>query len=49
MKAEQGVQVEFGRPSELLENKTGFLRSLIDASGDREALYAAVKQRVSGH
>ena len=35
----QSIQVEFGKPSELLENKKGFLRSLVDASGDKEKLY----------
>ncbi|KAG6908669.1 hypothetical protein DXG01_003683 [Tephrocybe rancida] len=32
--------VEFGSPLELLENQGGRLRSLVDASGDKEALYA---------
>lgn len=33
-------QVEFGKPSELLENEKGLLRALVDESGDREKLYA---------
>ena len=34
------LQVEFGRPSELLNNEKGLLRALVDESGDREKLYA---------
>lgn len=34
------VQVEFGKPSELLENEKGLFRALVDESGDREKLYA---------
>lgn len=35
------LQVEFGKPSALLENEKGMLRALVDESGDREKLYAA--------
>lgn len=34
-------QVEFDRPSELLKREGGFLKSLVDESGDSDALYAA--------
>ena len=33
-------QVEFGAPSELLKNEKGFLRALVDESGDKDNLYA---------
>lgn len=36
-------QVEFDSPKELLKNENGKLRSLVDESGDREALYAMAK------
>lgn len=36
-------QVEFDHPSQLLKQEGGFFRSLVDESGDREALYAAAK------
>ncbi|KAF7792456.1 hypothetical protein EIP86_003493 [Pleurotus ostreatoroseus] len=39
MVLDAGRIVEFGKPSELLDNKKGFLRSLVDASGDKEKLY----------
>ena len=32
------LQVEIGTPRELLNNKAGYLYSLVDASGDREHL-----------
>lgn len=34
------IQVEFGPPSELLQKEKGLLRSLVDESGDKDALYA---------
>lgn len=34
------TQVEFGKPSELLQNEKGMLRALVDESGDKEKLYA---------
>lgn len=34
------MQVEFGKPSELLENEKGLFRALVDESGDRGKLYA---------
>lgn len=37
-------QVEFGKPSELLKNEKGFLRALVDESGDKEALYAMAEK-----
>ncbi|KAJ3004747.1 hypothetical protein NUW54_g4666 [Trametes sanguinea] len=33
-------QVEFGKPAELLQKESGFLRSLVEESGDKERLYA---------
>ena len=41
-------KVEFGPPGELLRNESGYFRSLVDASGDREKLAEAVRQRASG-
>lgn len=35
------LQVEFGKPSGLLENDKGMFRALVDESGDTEKLYAA--------
>jgi hypothetical protein len=32
-------QVEFDTPKELLKNKHGKLRALVDESGDKHALY----------
>ncbi|KAH9945600.1 hypothetical protein B0H21DRAFT_822934 [Amylocystis lapponica] len=40
MVLDAGRIAEFGKPSELLQNEKGFLRSLVDESGDKEALYA---------
>ncbi len=34
------LQVEFGRPGELLKNEKGMLRALVNESGDREKLRA---------
>jgi hypothetical protein len=33
------LQVEFDSPKILLKNKQGMLRTLVDASGDRDTLY----------
>ena len=33
------LQVEFGKPGELLKNEKGLLRALVDESGDKEKLY----------
>ncbi|KAI0080061.1 P-loop containing nucleoside triphosphate hydrolase protein [Panus rudis PR-1116 ss-1] len=40
MVLDAGKIVEFGKPSELLQNEHGFLKSLVDESGDKAALYA---------
>ncbi|EIW53710.1 P-loop containing nucleoside triphosphate hydrolase protein [Trametes versicolor FP-101664 SS1] len=40
MVLDAGRLVEFGKPSELLENEKGLFRALVDESGDREKLYA---------
>ncbi|KAI1790062.1 P-loop containing nucleoside triphosphate hydrolase protein [Ganoderma leucocontextum] len=40
MVLDAGRIVEFGSPSELLKNKKGFLRGLVDESGDKDNLYA---------
>lgn len=40
MVLDAGRIVEFDRPFELLSNKTGILRALVDESGDRDALLA---------
>ncbi|KAJ7501621.1 hypothetical protein B0H11DRAFT_2275231 [Mycena galericulata] len=39
MVLDAGRIVEFGRPKELLQNKAGMLRALVDESGDKETLY----------
>ncbi|KAG2160129.1 uncharacterized protein EDB93DRAFT_1113551 [Suillus bovinus] len=39
MVLDAGKLVEFGSPWELLQNKQGMLRALVDESGDKEALY----------
>jgi ABC-type multidrug transport system fused ATPase/permease subunit len=39
MVLDAGRIVEFGRPKELLKNKTGVLRALVDESNDRSTLY----------
>ncbi|KIJ34155.1 hypothetical protein M422DRAFT_35218 [Sphaerobolus stellatus SS14] len=41
MVLDAGRIVEFNKPKELLKNPSGFLRSLVDESGDKDALYAA--------
>lgn len=38
MVMEAGRLVEFASPKELLQNKKGFFRSLVDESEDRETL-----------
>ncbi|KAG6845454.1 hypothetical protein H0H87_008814 [Tephrocybe sp. NHM501043] len=43
MVLESGELVEFGSPVELLDNKKGHFRSLVDASGDKEILYAMTR------
>lgn len=41
MVLDAGRIVEFDSPKALLRNSSGFLRSLVDESGDKDALYAA--------
>ncbi|CUA78257.1 ABC transporter C family member 2 [Rhizoctonia solani] len=43
MVLEAGNIVEFDSPAALLEKETGAFKSLVDESGDRDALYAMVK------
>ncbi|KAF9786031.1 hypothetical protein BJ322DRAFT_1057551 [Thelephora terrestris] len=43
MVLDAGKIVEFGKPSELLEVEGGKLKSLVDESGDKDALYAMAK------
>lgn len=43
MVLDAGRIVEFDRPAALLGHEGGFLRSLVDESGDREALVATAK------
>ncbi|GJE87807.1 multidrug resistance-associated ABC transporter [Phanerochaete sordida] len=45
MVLDAGNIVEFGSPAELLQNKSGFFRSLVDASGDKDKLYAMTANR----
>ncbi|GJE87809.1 multidrug resistance-associated ABC transporter [Phanerochaete sordida] len=40
MVLDAGRIVEFGSPAQLLQNESGFFRSLVDASGDKDKLYA---------
>ncbi|KAI0644413.1 multidrug resistance-associated ABC transporter [Trametes meyenii] len=40
MVLDAGNIVEYDTPSKLLENKDGYFRSLVDGSGDKNALYA---------
>ncbi|OSD04422.1 multidrug resistance-associated ABC transporter [Trametes coccinea BRFM310] len=44
-----GHIAEFGAPHELLKNEKGMLRSLVDESGDRDALYAMAKAAATSH
>jgi len=39
MVLDAGNLVEYDTPKNLLKNPKGFLRSLVDESGDRELLY----------
>lgn len=41
MVLDAGRIVEFDRPRELLSREGGYLRALVDESGDRAELYAA--------
>ncbi|KIJ48322.1 hypothetical protein M422DRAFT_247647 [Sphaerobolus stellatus SS14] len=41
MVLDAGRIVEFDSPKQLLKNPSSFLRSLVDESGDKDALYAA--------
>ncbi|EIM80350.1 P-loop containing nucleoside triphosphate hydrolase protein [Stereum hirsutum FP-91666 SS1] len=43
MVLDAGEIVEFDRPSELLKKEDGFLKSLVDESGDKDALYAVAR------
>ncbi|KAI0260098.1 P-loop containing nucleoside triphosphate hydrolase protein [Gloeopeniophorella convolvens] len=45
MVLDAGRIVEFDKPSELLKNKDGWLRALVDESGDRDALYAMAAKK----
>ncbi|KAG6830884.1 hypothetical protein H0H87_006879 [Tephrocybe sp. NHM501043] len=45
MVLDAGNIVEFDTPYMLLQNDGGFLRTLVDESGDREALYAAAASK----
>ncbi|CDO77193.1 hypothetical protein BN946_scf184747.g6 [Trametes cinnabarina] len=44
-----GHIAEFGAPHELLKNEKGMLRSLVDESGDRDALYAIAEAATASH
>ena len=41
------LQVEFGKPSELLKNEKGILHSLVDESRDKESLYRIAARAAS--
>ncbi|KAF7325835.1 ATP-binding cassette transporter [Mycena kentingensis (nom. inval.)] len=45
MVLDEGRIVEFDAPSELLKNPKGKLRSLVDESGEKDALYALAEKR----
>lgn len=47
MVLDAGRLVEFDSPSNLLKKEGGFLKSLVDESGDREALYAMAANKLS--
>ncbi|KAM5539771.1 hypothetical protein V8D89_006584 [Ganoderma adspersum] len=49
MVLDAGRIVEFGSPSELLKNEKGFLRALVDESGDRDKLYTMAAAAALGH
>jgi len=40
-------QVEYDSPQALLQKKGGYFKMLVDGSGDRKALYAAVANKSS--
>ncbi|KII86961.1 hypothetical protein PLICRDRAFT_275537 [Plicaturopsis crispa FD-325 SS-3] len=48
MVLDAGRIVEFDSPAALLQNENGMLRSLVDQSGDRDALYAMVASKKIG-
>jgi len=45
MVLDSGNMVEFDSPENLLEMEGGYLKSLVDQSGDRETLYAMVRKK----
>ena len=45
MVLDAGRIVEFDSPSVLLQKEGGFLKSLVDESGDKEALYAMAEEK----
>jgi hypothetical protein len=45
MVLDAGQLVEFGKPNELLQSNNGFLKSLVDESGDKDALYAMANEQ----
>jgi hypothetical protein len=45
MVLDAGKLMEFASPKELLQTKGGFLRSLVDESADKEALYEMAEGR----
>ena len=45
MVLDAGRIVEFDAPSVLLQKEGGFLKSLVDQSGDRDTLYAMAFRR----
>ncbi|EIN13416.1 P-loop containing nucleoside triphosphate hydrolase protein [Punctularia strigosozonata HHB-11173 SS5] len=47
MVLDAGKLVEFDSPAELLKNEKGLLRSLVDESGDKAALYKMAKERAN--
>jgi ABC-type multidrug transport system fused ATPase/permease subunit len=46
MVLDAGRIVEFDKPSILLSKETGFLRALVDESGEREVLLAMAEGKV---
>ena len=45
MVLDAGKLVEFDSPANLLENKEGYLKALVDGSGDKDELYAMSKSK----
>ncbi|KII94420.1 hypothetical protein PLICRDRAFT_36691 [Plicaturopsis crispa FD-325 SS-3] len=45
MVLDAGRVVEYNSPAELLKNEKGFLRALVDESGDKEKLYAMASEK----